>query len=415
MRIILKKEYFLEIDRGFEMLKNPSIPFNDGCGCILSALKKLYPNLEFTIHSISPQDRNTPLFVMSVFPDITVTDKIIESILSGSDEHTVSDLWSKTLKWNIEIDQRILYDEIVSLEPKELTAIFMHEIGHIVSSNSIPMRVTNIMKYQIAKSDVTNRSVMKAKVFRKLLSLPILNACVYDTTKSDDLIRREIQADNYVKKVGYSQYLASGLKKLMNCNKYPKNNDLNSGIANTAQFSLDTMNLFAKRYDNIVSNRFRAMRENCTSDYIKSVIFLQEHEMFGENPKSLNCQKYTESVHEKVEQLLYTESVMTEMFNIGKKLKRIDPNEIDYIMVKTEEIKTPNDKLMLLTYLNSKMDIVDYYIEILNNPELSKRYVVPYTMNQLMALKNKLEGFRSKIISFKIPEREKGMTVIWDY
>ena len=61
------------------------------------------------------------------------------------------------------------------------------------------------------------------------------------------------------------------------------------------------------------------------------------------------------------------------------------------------------------------MDIVDYYIEILNNPELSKRYVVPYTMNQLMALKNKLEGFRSKIISFKIPEREKGMTVIWDY
>lgn len=414
MRFILKKDYFLEIDHGFEIMKSGS-NLHDGSGYILTALKKIYPNLDFTIHPIMPKDLNAPLFVMSVFPDITVTDKIINAILSGSDEHTVSDLWSKTLKWTIEIDQRILTNDIVSLDPKELTAIFMHEIGHIVSSNSIPMRVTNIMRYQIAKSDATSRSVIKAKVFRKLLSLPILNACVYDTTKTDDLIRREIQADNYVKKVGYSTYLASGLKKLMNCNKYPTNNDLNAGIAQTTRFSLDTMNMFAKRYDNIASNRLKSLRESCTSDYIKSVIYMQEHDMFGVNPESPVCMKLTESTHTKLDQMISPDTFVTEMFSIGKRLSKINQDELDYILVKSEEIQSPNDKLMLLTYLNSKMDIVNYYIEILNNPLLAKKYTVPYTMNQLMSLKNLLNGYRSKIIAYKIPERTKGMTVIWDY
>ena len=137
--------------------------------------------------------------------------------------------------------------------------------------------------------------------------------------------------------------------------------------------------------------------------------------MFGVNSESPICMKMTESTHEKLDQLISPDAFVTEMFSIGKRLSKIDQDELDYILVKKDEIKSPNDKLMLLTYLNSKMDIVNYYIEILNNPALTKKYTVPYTMNQIMSLKNLLNNYRSSIIAYKIPERTKGMTVIWDY
>ena len=104
----------------------------------------------------------------------------------------------------------------------------------------------------------------------------------------------------------------------------------------------------------------------------------------------------------------------TEFFVFGgKQLKRIDPAEIDYIFVKINEIHNEHDKMMLISYLHSKLDLVNYYISIMENPSLYKKYSIPHTLDQLYSIKKELLRAREEILRYKIPERNKGILVAW--
>ena len=95
------------------------------------------------------------------------------------------------------------------------------------------------------------------------------------------------------------------------------------------------------------------------------------------------------------------------------KLSRIDPSSIDYIDVKISEIKSESDKMMLISYINYKLDIIDYYISILENPKLSRKYSVPHSIEQLENMKGRLNTLRDRVLNYKIPERLKGIIVAY--
>lgn len=83
-----------------------------------------------------------------------------------------------------------------------------------------------------------------------------------------------------------------------------------------------------------------------------------------------------------------------------KKLKRLPSDLVAYISIETEAIKTSNDKMMIASYCISKIEIVEWYIELLDTD--NKRYIVPHTRPYLVTLKSELMECYKNIMAVKI-------------
>ena len=194
----MDKNSMILIENAFKVLKeNPNS---------LSALEILTKSAEdifsykFTVNTIDVMN-NGPVFFMSVYPDRSTLDKIVEAI-SKNESNMILKLWKQTKEWTIEIDKRILNKSVIDLSDRELTAIFCHEIVHVIQSNSIPNRLITILQYELAKASISSKSLLRDRFFQKLLSLPIINACMGGSHDKSSL-KEEIKADKFVKSMGY--------------------------------------------------------------------------------------------------------------------------------------------------------------------------------------------------------------------
>ena len=110
------------------------------------------------------------------------------------------------------------------------------------------------------------------------------------------------------------------------------------------------------------------MKENCASGVLSDIVTEVYDNFFNTINKSevskLCKQKF---IYEKVDKYSSDDFIALEFFGIPKNLKRIEPYEIDYITIKMKDIRSNNDKLMLITHAYSKQDIIQYYIKLLSD------------------------------------------------
>ena len=365
----------VSIENGFKVLKeNPSS--NAGLELIQKSTEKIFP-YTFHINVIDVKD-SSPLFVMSVFPDKSTLDKIIDAIATN-DNKAISKLWSQSKEWTIEIDGRILNSSVIDLTEKELTAIYCHEIGHIIYSNSIPNRLTTVLQYEIAIS--ANKFLIRDKFFKKFLSLPVLNSCRVNKNES---IKEEIRADKFAKKLGYQTDLISVMKKFQSCPAYSEEDTPDEGMKKLAHFSLNSMEQFKQRETKLVESTIERMAANSNSIYVESVL----------NDILDNCFRDTEGTsmtrYRKLD-MLYDRANSCEENMIVEFGKQSEINEytLDYILIKIKAIKTNDDKMMIVSYIHSKLDIVDYYLQLINKKKKLFNHC-PYTAEELEIYKTKL-------------------------
>ena len=409
MAVRLKKEAFKSIDNAFLVLQEDKAS-ETGKKIIKDSLNEIF-DVEFDIEII-PVNDNSPLFVMSVFPEKSVVSKIISSVTTNSGNiETIKKLWQQNKKWTLEIDERILNKNFINCSNRELTALVLHEIGHVVCTNSIPSRISTIIQYEIAKSKLENKILAADKLFSKILALPILNACVSDSRKSDKPLSVEIKADNFAKKMGYQQELLSVLKKITTNAKYPKGGTINKNMEEMTKFSINTLNQLKAREDNLLKKNLVSLKKECVSPYIESYIDDFYNTIFETGDKSISSIEHLTFMENRADSIV--ENYYTEFFFGKKKLSKIDPAELDYIDIKTNEIKNENDKMMLISYIHSKLDIIDFYLEILKDPKLAKKYNVPNSADQLERMRTRLLTSRENILKYKIPERNKGIIIAW--
>ena len=409
MAVRLKKEAFKSIDNAFLVLQEDKAS-ETGKKIIKDSLNEIF-DVEFDIEII-PVNDNSPLFVMSVFPEKSVVSKIISSVTTNSGNiETIKKLWQQNKKWTLEIDERILNKNFINCSNRELTALLLHEIGHVVCTNSIPSRISTIIQYEIAKSKLENKILAADKLFSKILALPILNACVSDSRKSDKPLSVEIKADNFAKKMGYQQELLSVLKKITTNQKYPKGGTINKNMEEMTKFSINTLNQLKAREDNLLKKNLVSLKKECVSPYIESYIDDFYNTIFETGNKSISSIEHLTFMENRADSIV--ENYYTEFFFGKKKLSKIDPAELDYIDIKTNEIKNENDKMMLISYIHSKLDIIDFYLEILKDPKLAKKYNVPNSADQLERMRTRLLTSRENILKYKIPERNKGIIIAW--
>lgn len=88
------------------------------------------------------------------------------------------------------------------------------------------------------------------------------------------------------------------------------------------------------------------------------------------------------------------------MLNKAKILKKIPSDLIAYIQIETEAIKDANDKMMISSYCLHKLEVVNWYLELLEVG--SKKYIVPQGKAHLEMVRDQLMACHKMIMSVKI-------------
>lgn len=88
------------------------------------------------------------------------------------------------------------------------------------------------------------------------------------------------------------------------------------------------------------------------------------------------------------------------MFGKQKKLKKIPSDLVSYIQIETEAIRDANDKMMISSYCLHKLDVVNWYLDLLE--EGSKKYKVPQSKAHLEMVRDQLMECHKAIMQAKI-------------
>jgi len=88
------------------------------------------------------------------------------------------------------------------------------------------------------------------------------------------------------------------------------------------------------------------------------------------------------------------------MFGRLKKLKRIPSDLVSYIIIEAEAIQDFNDKQMISSYCLHKLDVVNWYIDVLDAGD--DRYIVPHSRAQLERIRDELQEAHKQITAVKV-------------
>lgn len=162
-----------------------------------------------------------------------------------------------------------------------------------------------------------------------------------------------------------------------------------------------------------VQKMVKTLRESCTmDDNIKDLGYLSEavSQLYSNAFKSQIEAADAAWIKEQVDleamknhpdpQVHY----LQEKFGV-KKLKKIPADLIAYIQIETESIRDANDKMMISSYCLSKLEIVEWYIELLNVG--SEKYIVPHTKPYLESVRTQLLACFKKIMATPIPKADR--------
>ncbi len=83
-----------------------------------------------------------------------------------------------------------------------------------------------------------------------------------------------------------------------------------------------------------------------------------------------------------------------------RKLKKIPADLVSYIQIETEAIRDFNDKQMISSYCLSKLEMVNWYLELLEAG--SKKYIVPQGKAHLETVREQLMECHKAIMAVKI-------------
>lgn len=165
--------------------------------------------------NIVNQKRTEPFFGFRVFAVMNemnhVTDEFINKSLSLKE---LCEKWKKIPNWYMEIDAQAFDRNEINFTPKELTAMTLHEIGHVIYSSK------PIEYFYNAYTDAKRRAKLSArgaqKVLYSLYMVPLSIACMQKHwVNNKNEISIEFFADSYLKNFGYAESLLSAFNKII--------------------------------------------------------------------------------------------------------------------------------------------------------------------------------------------------------
>lgn len=378
---------------------------------------------------ITNQKMIEKFFGMRVFPKIEELDDFCKELVNEESDklikfNEITKRWKNIDNWFLELDGTIFDRNVVNFTPKELVALTLHEIGHIIYSDC-PIEGF-YRAYREAKVRMTIADRATQKLMYNIYMIPLSLACMQRRWVNDrNQINIEIVADKTVVELGYGDYLVEAFNKIIrqfgsiNSNSHQMQAELDTSIQWCNKNVSDVMRRKEHLKDELY---YRAIRSK--SNYMKAVTiilldkigFKMRERYTGyvvENSMELLSdpdvlKKYTPVVDalesakfdKQLQSLINTESIALEaVFNRRKKIKTELPSqyEIDAISVEVDKITNHHDRIFVLDLIYEILERINNFEEAIS-PDKS---LVRKWSGTIANMKQSLESLRQATLEKK--------------
>ena len=384
---------------------------NNVNGAILRIQRVIKRNFDinFTINIVNNDTRE--FFGMSIYPNKNQIEKIIDAIVNKkSSTDVVIDLWQKTDEWVLEIDSILLYDKNLNANPAEIVAVLLHEIGHVVYSNSIPQRVNRILRYKMMHANLALKKLISWPKAQKIIQLVFVDACSSKNFRYTNL-KTERVADQFVEKMGYGENLNNFIDKLVatqgnrlvNRTEEQVDQDVTATVnwtfVNIAELEFRRSNLRTTLQTELLKNPSR---------FVRDIVYDIRNTFFGkgesENP-------YTDAVREQYltnEFNVIVKEGLLSIFDKNGKVKKITQADIDILSVEVGRIENEDDKIYVLDLIYDKLSVINAALDLIKNGQKEK---VPVSKDTLESFKAQLERMRIMALETPIKPKQYGVFI----
>lgn len=247
--------------------------------------------------------------------------------------------------YGIEIDSKLL-DPMLDLDPTELTAVILHEIGHLVNT---PAPVENVRK-ELDVYLMKNRetlAISKAEQTRELIMFGLRDAIRKLSSMFENPNKEEIMADKFVISCGYGDMLLSALKKIQD-----KAFDLNKDVSN----KLIVLTWVLRLYKNVGERRIAAIHTLNKAKKITGSAFVK-----NDIDDTINRLNKLDSVNE-AEAIANNQDARAKYrfkYDIMKKYE----NNYYELALRMKSANLEEDALRLLREINSRISVLEEFLE----------------------------------------------------
>lgn len=354
--ILFVEECFRNIQQEREIVKNVKL--------IENAIKREF-GIQLTISII---DNEKQFFGMCIYPSMNEIEMLTMAMMANGDgkikfsdlENMHRDMMDKS-SLVVEIDSLLLYDHNLNATAGEVTAILLHEIGHIVASNSIVNRMRRAREYMAAKIDHGTRRLMsKIPIINNMFSLVSLQ--IFSHQLNIQLVK-EKEADELARKEGYGEELLSILNKLIANGKGSKIRKSNKEIDKDIEVTVDWLIVNVKELEyrkNKLNRTLKLMRLTTPSRHLANCIKHISEKIF-------NILKKEEDKPEFVNEAFMLSNLRNKKMKAPKgavdssgRVKRLVSRDLDVYRAELERVHSVDEKIFLIERLHDLLEDAEY-------------------------------------------------------
>lgn len=282
--------------------------------------------------------------------------------------------------WNysLELDSK-LFNPLLNLQPEELTAMLLHEVGHMVNDTTPLQNARDHINSYLFDNKET-LSMTDSIHYKEILAYGIKDFISKDRSMFYTVNEDEILADEFVRGCGYSEYLGRAFNKIM------KNNTKLYVDSDISKFTAMAWTL--RLYKGLRFRRVGALRTIAKAKQATaSVLEKKELENMTRRIRSIDDSQLLESAQDKVK------ARMRKM-----RYDSIRSLDDDYyeIAMRIRNVEDEDDALYLMRQINTRLGIMEDYLnsEDIDDKERKKWFE---SIDRFKELREKL----SKTVTYK--------------
>ncbi len=428
-------------NRAIELIENTFSDYMIGKineKAFLSKLETALDNLpfnsekSFSVNISKNKSIGKDFFGFNVFPEIDKLEDICNKI--ANDDVKFKDIvkrWRSIKEWEIVIDSLVFDRSFIAFNPKELTAMLLHEIGHVTQSDE-PIEQF-YRAYLESKSRLKNADKVSKKVLYILYTIPLAVACTSRRWVNDkNEIKLEISADKSLIETGYAEHLINAFDKIIKASgSINRSEDMNyKEIESNVEWANMNIVDVIKRRDklkdslyykaiqtnsgyiqalcarilNFLGVRMRerytgAVAESCMlNELINGEITLETHVPF------YDIKKFGQIEARIVREQNALEVANETFFNKRKNSKVNIPDEydLDRIYVAIDDIQNNYDKVYVLDLIYEQIEKLNDFEEAISMDETKSKKWAP----KIEEMRQRLATLRKTVLSKNIAKKE---------
>ena len=428
-------------NRAIELIENTFSDYMIGKineKAFLSKLETALDNLpfnsekSFSVNISKNKSMGKDFFGFNVFPEIDKLEDICNKI--ANEDVKFKDIvkrWRSIKEWEIVIDSLVFDRSFIAFNPKELTAMLLHEIGHVTQSDE-PIEQF-YRAYLESKSRLKNADKVSKKVLYILYTIPLAVACTSRRWVNDkNEIKLEISADKSLIETGYAEHLINAFDKIIKASgSINRSEDMNYREieSNVEWANMNIVDVIKRRdklkdslyYKAIQTNsgyiqalctrilnflgvRMRerytgAVAESCMlNELINGEITLETHVPF------YDIKKFGQIEARIVREQNALEVANEAFFNKRKNSKVNIPDEydLDRIYVAIDDIQNNYDKVYVLDLIYEQIEKLNDFEEAISMDETKSKKWAP----KIEETRQRLATLRKTVLSKNIAKKE---------